>query len=331
MNNSIYYLNQAKVFTEQSSTLKKLKEGYIRVKHLYCGLCGSDLSHYNGTRGKFPISLGHEFISEVIEINSNKSSLALGDLVVSDFNYRCNKCEYCQSGQSHLCIKNDIQFFSNRAFSEFSDIHFSYLYKVNNLPTKKAGTLVEPLSCVYHALQTVAISPESKILLVGCGNIGSLIAFYCFVTGYKGQIDVCDINDQKAKTLCALYGFSSKLEPDDNQYDVVFDASNHVSGLERSVSGCKPNGQVCSMSHHFGFNINRAYETIIEKEVKIKFPLRNGEPDNIKKAYQMIKAYWKKDYEVVFGVHDLSDINTVFNQKKLLDKNKIIFSIEPNC
>lgn len=71
---------------------------YVRVKYLYCGICGGDYSRYLGYRTEYPLSLGHEFVAQILDYNCVHSvNFNIGDFVVSDFNYRCQKCHYCLS------------------------------------------------------------------------------------------------------------------------------------------------------------------------------------------------------------------------------------------
>lgn len=123
-------------FEKTEFTLDNLENNYVRVKNIYCGICGGDISAYNGKRKRYPVSLGHEGIGEVIY--SKHSAFKIGDIVITDFNYRCGVCKFCKN-ESHLCDKNDIQLFSNRMFSSHSDIHFSYLEKI--IPMQKTFTI----------------------------------------------------------------------------------------------------------------------------------------------------------------------------------------------
>lgn len=326
MHNNIYYLTAPKIFQKKVVELKELKENFIRVRNLYCGVCGSDISHYKGFKNKFPISLGHEFISEVVEINTTDTNLQKGDFVVSDFNFRCGQCEFCITGRSHLCVKNDIQLFSNRAFANYSDIHYSYLFKANDLVTIQSGTLIEPLSCVLHAMDCIDFLANYQILLVGCGNIGSLISFFLYVRGFQESVTIHDRVENKIDTLKYLFGFKP-ANIESRQFDIVIDASNHISGLEYAASVCKKGGLLCSISHHFGSNISKVYESVIKNEIHLKFPLRNGQPSNMEKGYEMVRDNWKTDYESIYSVHELYDIENTFRNKETFKNNKIIVSI----
>ena len=68
-----------------------LPDDWVRVRNIYCGVCGTDVSFFKATTGTnsafepIPASkrtyLGHENIAEVIEIGSEVKDLGIGDRV----------------------------------------------------------------------------------------------------------------------------------------------------------------------------------------------------------------------------------------------------------
>lgn len=127
MKNHQYIFSQPHTIIPIVKELPAPDKDYVTVRFIACGICGGDYSTYIGRRKNYPNSLGHEFVAEIIKKGENVSNFSIGQKVISDFNYRCGKCQYCLSGRSHLCIKNNIQLFSNRAFAQYGNIHKSYL------------------------------------------------------------------------------------------------------------------------------------------------------------------------------------------------------------
>lgn len=107
LDNIVSYLVAPHKFVNFNTLLPdEVPINYVRVKFLFCGICGGDYSRYLGYRKEYPLSLGHEFVAQVLEHNcSSAMGIEIGDFVVSDFNYRCLECRYCQKGKSHLCQK----------------------------------------------------------------------------------------------------------------------------------------------------------------------------------------------------------------------------------
>lgn len=324
--NEVGFLEKVEVINLKKILMSNLKNDYVRVKNIYCGICGGDYSKYIGNRDKYNITLGHEFIAVIIEVGIDVINFSVGDLVVSDINFRCGECYYCKNNLSHLCDLVDIEFFSNRSFAKYSDYHFSYLIKVNNLQKNiLSGINVEPLSCVIHAFNTYDIKTYTNILIVGAGNIGSLACFYLSRCLNHSNIYIKELKSEKMNFV--IEHFDCKAYSDEVDYDLIFEATDDIEGLIFSLNKIKKGGQLCSISHLYGINTSIVYEIILKKEIKINFPLRNGDKINLYKAYNLIDVYWKEKYNSCIELHDISEINEGFISKKTSYKNKQAISM----
>ena len=54
--------------------------GQARIRVTYCGVCGSDIGIYSGKhpRAKAPLTIGHEFVGVIEEINGEANGLQMG-------------------------------------------------------------------------------------------------------------------------------------------------------------------------------------------------------------------------------------------------------------
>lgn len=287
---------------------------YVRVRYEYCGICGGDYSRFLGYRNDYPVSLGHEFVAKVVDLNSNVPiDYAIGDYVVSDFNYRCMKCAFCQCKKTHLCLDNDAMFFTNRAFSQYADIYYSYLVKTN-IPCKYIyrATAVEPLSCIIHAMKQYDLSNIDSILIYGTGNIGMLCAFYlCRCIGKKVQL--FDLNPIKQQNIASLFDCESANFS--NFYDLVIEATNSSLGLLQCIERCYGAKNICSFSHLYGQNVDGIYDILVKKECKIYFPLRNGSRVNLHHATYEIENKWSTSFDKLIQIYTTDDINLPFEEK----------------
>lgn len=318
------FINQQKLMQED------IPENYVRVKYLYCGICGGDYSRYLGYRKSYPISLGHEFVAEIIGTNIPEDVLLnVGDYVVSDFNYRCGVCDYCTNGKSHLCLYNNRELFTNRAFSLYADIHYSYLVKTNISMAKiYRATAVEPLSCIIHAMKHYNMHKINSILIFGTGNIGMLCAFY-LGTFLKKDVYVYDICMQRAEDIINI--LSCKKADLNKNYDLIIEATNSSSGLLNCIESCFFNSDICSFSHLYGQKTDSIYENLVTKEISIYFPLRNGAKENLQKASRIIESTWLDNYDKLIYIHETNDINIAFKNKILHSEPKHIirFTVSP--
>lgn len=323
MRNRVFELIRSGEFIELYSNLDNGSKEYVTIRFLYCGICGGDFSSYLGRRNEYPISLGHEFIAKIIKSDEDTTHLKKGDLVVSDLNYRCGDCEYCNINQSYLCDKNDLQLFSNRAFAKYASIHYSYLLEVNKLANNILScTLIEPLSCILHACELLHINPNDDVLIVGIGNIGTLFAFYFREVLRIPNVFVYDSIAEKQQNVVTKFGCFHHYGR--KKFKLVIEATNTVNGLNYAIGACEKAGKLCSISHLYGLNITNCIEEIQKKEIVCIFPLRNGEFKNLKEASAIIYKYWKTEYNSLFYVANINSINAIFEEKQKNKFNKQI-------
>ena len=71
----------------------------VKIKVHYAGICGTDIHTYEGHyKVNFPVTLGHEFSGEIVEVGADVKDFKVGDRVTSETTfYICNECEYCES------------------------------------------------------------------------------------------------------------------------------------------------------------------------------------------------------------------------------------------
>ena len=328
MKNDVYYLIKKGKFQLSRNDLDVLKPNYVRVQFLYCGICGGDYSCFLGRRTSYPYSLGHEFVAKVIDIGKEVDTFSVNDFVISDFNYRCGKCLYCLKGKDHLCIQNNVGYFTNRAFAEYADIHKNYLYNVKILKNITNATLVEPLSCVIHAYEEIlSICKPQCILIVGLGNIGMLFAFYLKLVVKMEKVFVHDSITEKKRRIIKLFKCTEMNMDNSQKYDFIIDATNSITGANFCLAISRFSQKYCMMSHLYGLDTSFIYEMMCQKEIKPIFPLRNGNRNNIHLATQIIHKYWHPNFDEVMEIFPISQIQQVFDKKCSLKSNKQIISM----
>lgn len=302
MDNIIYFLTAPFTFQKKEIFLPEPEKDFVSVKFLYCGVCGSDYSKYIGRREKYPVSLGHEFVSQVIAIGNNVTEIMKNDFVVSDLNYRCSECNFCKDLKSHLCTQNGIGKFSNRAFSNYANIHKSYLYKIPSFSFLPVACLVEPLSCVLHACEKLQIIPENSILINGCGSIGMLFVFYLREILHHKNIKIFETNEQRNINIQKYFDVAPYEQGD--SFDLIIECSNSADGLHHALQLSKCGKTICIMSHLYGIDTSFVYDTMCKKELYSIYPLRNGEPQNVHLAISYLQSFWKEEYNNMLGIYD---------------------------
>ena len=150
-------------------------EHEVRIAVKWCGVCGTDV---HILRGEFPLwtppaILGHEYSGVVAEIGSQVSTVSVGDRVTVDPSGAvCGQCGFCRAGQPHFCVQRKIL---RGAFAEYTSVPEKVVYKIPDEMSFKKAALIEPLSCVLHAIDLAGILPGETILVLGGGPIGLLL------------------------------------------------------------------------------------------------------------------------------------------------------------
>lgn len=315
------YQNRIALFTEPytikcvSTILTNPGPTDVLIENLYCGICGGDYSVYLGRRNKYPVSLGHEFVARIIAVGSEVLDLSNGQYVVSDLNYRCNKCKACLSGQSHLCLENNIELFSNRGFAKYTLIHSSYLHPITPPKYLPRACLIEPLSCVIHAAKLIGLTKNSRILLCGGGGIGMLFCFLYSRVFDNIEIYISETNPHKRIALNRQFGIKPYDADVPRDYDLIIDCSNSADGLRFSIDITPPGGKICVMSHLYGLDTTFFYEEACRKELRCYFPLRNGDRKNLQLAEEWLAHLWDSPDDSLLTVYD--NIYDAFKEKRV--------------
>jgi threonine dehydrogenase-like Zn-dependent dehydrogenase len=295
-----------------------LDSDWVRVRFLYCGLCGSDVRKFEHSQGvTYPMSVGHEFVAEVLEVGDNVTSVTPGDIVTSDLNFRCGSCDQCRAGRSHLCRNGKVGLFSNRAFAEFADIHERYLLRLDGLPHKHLA-LAEPLSCVLHGEAWAGPQQGDRVLVVGAGSLGSCMAFALCSGLARPEFEITDESESRLSLIAEAIGTSGTAIPEPaGEYDVVFDLSGSESGLRDACEHVRAGGRLCSMSHLDGRSTGEfLLPALTRRDVAFKLSYLNGERDTMRTAARLLAAHWSPAWENLLEVVPLGRLQQAFEQHR---------------
>jgi threonine dehydrogenase-like Zn-dependent dehydrogenase len=301
----------------EKNQLGELKPGWVRLRFLYCGLCGSDLAHFAGRPdASYPVSIGHEFIAEVTEVGDGVELLSTGDLVTSDLNYRCGTCDHCLAGRSHLCRIGQQGLFSNRAFSELGDIEATYLVALNG-PVKHHLALSEPLSCVLHAKRWASPRDGERILVLGAGGLGLCMAFALCRQRPALEFEITDLLSGRLAMISDVISPQGRGVPEPNgEYDLVFDLSGTEEGLRTACVHVRDGGKICSMSHPNGEQVSPFFVSeVLRKDVTFTASYLNGEPIILREAASLLEREWDSEWDGLIEILPVKDLQGAYENR----------------
>jgi threonine dehydrogenase-like Zn-dependent dehydrogenase len=159
--------------------LRPAGEALVRVR--LAGICNTDLELVRGYMG-FRGVLGHEFVGEVVQADD---PAWVGRRVVGDINAACGECETCRAGRhTHCPSRTTLGIFGrNGAFAGYLLLPQPNLYPVPGLVPDEMAVFAEPLAAACEILEQVYIRPRDRVLILGDGKLGLLVAAVLRFTG----------------------------------------------------------------------------------------------------------------------------------------------------
>lgn len=205
----------------------------ILIKVKASGICGTDVHILEGGfPGAYPLIPGHEFCGEVVEVGADCKRIKVGDRVAVEPNVPCNNCPECLRGDHHYC-RNMIVPGVNRpgGFAEYVVVKEWGVFSVGDLGFAE-GALVEPLSCVVHAVEQLSPKMGDRALVMGAGPIGLMLGRMLKTRGVV-QVDYLERLDERrdyaAKEKSGAV-FAKLEDVPEKSYECVLDATG-VSAL----------------------------------------------------------------------------------------------------
>ena len=150
------------------------------VEVLACGLCGSDTEKI-GAAAPGTV-LGHEVVARVD-----------GRRVALLHHRPCGECPRCRAGHESSCARFAEPTIVPGGFAEC--VRPAEGVELPDEIDEARGTYVEPLACVLRSLELV---PRGRVLVVGCGFVGTLYA-----AALRNRGDVVFATDPRPDRLCA--------------------------------------------------------------------------------------------------------------------------------
>ena len=228
-----------------------IRPGWVTVKLLRCGLCGTDVHNYYLEtifgKDRYPFNMGHEACGIVDEIGEGVSGLAVGDMVVINPYWTCTTCKECLTGHNNNCEHlTTIGLTGPSGNSEYTMAPAASVLKVKKDIDPTLLAFTEPIGTLIYALDKIHLSPLHDVLIVGAGAIGMLF-FQMLRNAHINSLTVADIVDDKlafAKELGAERVVNTAKETDDRKYDVLIDCTGSAAVAEKNFDRMKFGGQI---------------------------------------------------------------------------------------
>ena len=242
---------------------KKLNEALIKIRK--AGICSTDLEL---VKGYYPYTgiLGHEFVGEVVDA---PDAAWIGQRVVGEINAVCGTCEACLNGRPTHCENRTVLGIANRdgVFAEYTTLPLENLHRVPESVSDEMAVFTEPLAAALEIQQQIQLKPDDRVLLVGAGRLGQLIAQTLALTGCDLQVVTRHTHPQ---SLLAARGirFTTAEEVQPRKWDVVVEATGSADGFNLAKKAIRPRGTLVMKSTYKG-DVNVNFSAIVVDEINI--------------------------------------------------------------
>lgn len=183
--------------------LPELGNNDVLIKIKKTAICGTDIHIYNWDEWArktipVPMTIGHEFAGEIVELGANVSGLEVGDIVSGEGHIVCERCRNCLAGRRHLC-PNTIGVGVNRTgcFAEYLSIPAKNVFRPGKpIPTELLACFDPYGNAVHTALSFNMVGED--VLITGAGPIGIMAAMVAAHCGAR-NIVITDLNEYRLK------------------------------------------------------------------------------------------------------------------------------------
>ena len=225
----------------------KIKSDEVLIKVKTTAICGTDLHIWNWDNWasktiKPPMTVGHEFMGEIIEIGSAVEGLTIGDRVSAESHMVGQVSRNARAGKLHLDPDTvNLGVDRDGAFAEFVSIPSRNVVQLPDSVDNEMGAILDPFGNAIHATLSFDLVGED-VLITGAGPIGIMSGAIALHVGAR-KVLITDINDDRlslAKTVCNVETLNpSKENIEDKMKDMGlkegFDIGLEMSGSEAAL------------------------------------------------------------------------------------------------
>ena len=228
--------------------------GQVVVEVHRVGVCGTDVEFFTGEmpylhdgQAEFPIRLGHEWCGVVVEVGAGVDERWVGRRVTGDTMLGCGTCRRCQRGTQHVCafrFEVGVRGGFPGALAERLAVPVTSLHELPDAVDDVLGALVEPGGSALRAVWAAGLSPGDRLLVLGPGTIGLLVALFAQAQG--AEVHLLGLTTPSlgyARTL-GFDGVWAAEDLPDLPFDAVIDASNAPSLPARALDLVEPSKRV---------------------------------------------------------------------------------------
>ena len=185
----------------QDVPMPKVGINDVLIKIKKTAICGTDLHIYKWDDWaqrtiKTPMTIGHEYMGEVVDMGSGVKNIKIGDRVTGEGHIACGHCRNCRRGKLHVC-ENTVGIGVNRdgSFAEYLSLPAENVVHLDSRVSDEMASIMDPFGNSTHTALSFPLIGED-VLITGAGLIGTMATAICRFAGAR-NIVVSDLSDYR--------------------------------------------------------------------------------------------------------------------------------------
>jgi len=185
----------------QDVPMPKVGINDVLIKIKKTAICGTDLHIYKWDDWaqrtiKTPMTIGHEYMGEVVDMGSGVKNIKIGDRVTGEGHIACGYCRNCRRGKLHVC-ENTIGIGVNRdgSFAEYLSLPAENVVHLDSRVSDEMASIMDPFGNATHTALSFPLIGED-VLITGAGLIGTMATAICRFAGAR-NIVVSDLSEYR--------------------------------------------------------------------------------------------------------------------------------------
>jgi L-iditol 2-dehydrogenase len=238
-----------------------ITDNEVMIRTSLVGICHSDYELLSGNYIipiSYPVTPGHEWVGEVVEVGRNVQGLKAGDRVVGE------------------CVINTPERIHHFGFSmdgadrEYFAARPEWLHKLPDGVDDAKGALIEPFTCGYYAvLRHGGVDASQTVVVSGGGTIGLVSA--AAAIGMGARVIVVDPVPLRRAIALSL-GADAVVDPTDG--DPIAAITEMTKGGADLVVECA--GHAASLANVFDYARPEGFVSMVGINIGQKFPVELG-------------------------------------------------------
>ena len=217
------------------------------------GICHSDLELLSGQYiipFSYPVTPGHEWCGEVVEVGSSVDGFSPGDRVVGE-------CVVGPGGRDHFGFNID------GAVAQKFKARGEWLHKIPDELSDTTGALVEPFSVAYNALRHLdRVDPSDHVAVLGGGPIGLLSVMAA--AACNARVTLVEPSERR-RALGLTSGATDAVDPTDDAFadavgeltegqgfDAVIEAAGAPAAMAQAMDLVAHSGRIAYVGINIG-------------------------------------------------------------------------------